>query len=40
LPKIGRNEMVTIRRGGETMTLKFKKAEPMLKEGWILVDPR
>jgi preprotein translocase subunit SecA len=39
LPKIGRNEMVTIRRGGETKTLKFKKAEPMLKEGWSLVEP-
>jgi hypothetical protein len=32
--------MVTIRRGGETQTMKFKKAEPLLSQGWSLVDPR
>ena len=39
LPKLGRNEMVTIRKGAETKTLKFKKAEPMiLNEGWEMVQ--
>lgn len=38
-PKIGRNETVTIRRGGEEKQLKFKKAEPMiLNEGWELLQ--
>jgi len=40
LPKIGRNDMVTIRRGSETQTMKFKKAEPLLHQGWTLVEPR
>ncbi len=35
---IGRNEMVTITDGNETQTLKFKKAEPLLAEGWKLVS--
>ncbi len=36
-PKFGRNDMVTIRKGSETKTLKFKKAEPfILNEGWEL----
>ncbi len=30
----GRNDFVTISKGGETQTLKFKKAEPFLAEGW------
>jgi len=33
----GRNDFVTIRKGEETQTLKFKKAEPLLSEGWELV---
>ncbi len=33
---IGRNDEVTIRKGDETQTLKFKKAEPLLAEGWVL----
>ncbi len=38
LPKIGRNDLVTIRKGSETQTLKFKKAESMIvNEGWVLV---
>ncbi len=38
LPKIGRNDTVTIRKGGEERQVKFKKAEPMiLNEGWELV---
>lgn len=37
LPKLGRNDMVTIRKGAETQTLKFKKAEPLIREeGWEL----
>jgi preprotein translocase subunit SecA len=35
--KIGRNDMVKITNGTETKELKFKKAEPLLKEGWKLV---
>ena len=36
-PKIGRNEVVTIRKGGETQRMKFKKAEPLIEnEGWVL----
>lgn len=35
MPKIGRNELVTIVRNGEEQTLKFKKAERLIKEeGW------
>ncbi len=33
----GRNDMVTIKKGEETQTLKFKKAEPLFTEGWELV---
>ncbi|WOO40698.1 preprotein translocase subunit SecA [Rubellicoccus peritrichatus] len=40
LPKIGRNEMVTIRKGPEVKQMKFKKAEQMIQnEGWQLVQP-
>lgn len=39
LPKIGRNDTVTIRKGPEEKTLKFKKAESMIQdEGWELVQ--
>ena len=34
LPKLGRNDIVTIRRGEETKTLKFKKAETLLIGIW------
>lgn len=38
LPKIGRNDTVTIAKGGEVQTMKFKKAESLiLNEGWRLV---
>ena len=38
LPKIGRNDLVTIRKGMETKELKFKKAETLiLNEGWQIV---
>ena len=39
LPKIGRNETVTIRKAGEEKQVKFKKAESMiLNDGWELVQ--
>ena len=34
----GRNDLVTIRKGEETQTLKYKKAEPLLASGWKLVS--
>lgn len=33
----GRNDEVTIEKGGERQTLKYKKAEPLLSEGWTIV---
>lgn len=37
MPKVGRNEMVVIRRGGETRKMKYKKAIPLIEEeGWSL----
>ena len=32
----GRNDLVTIRKGEETQTMKYKKAEPLLAEGWVV----
>ena len=34
--KIGRNEKVMITKGSESKTIKYKKAEPMLEDGWVL----
>jgi len=34
----GRNDLVTIKKGDETKELKFKKAEPLLAQGWELVE--
>ncbi|MBU6214851.1 preprotein translocase subunit SecA [Patescibacteria group bacterium] len=34
----GRNDLVTIRRGAEMQTLKYKKVEPLLAEGWEIVS--
>lgn len=34
----GRNDLVTLRKGEETMTIKFKKAESLLREGWEIVS--
>ena len=34
----GRNDLVTIANGTDTQTIKFKKAEPLLEEGWKLVQ--
>ena len=33
----GRNDLVTIKKGEATQTLKFKKAEALLQEGWEIV---
>ena len=33
----GRNDLVTIKKGDETQTVKYKKAEPLLAEGWTIV---
>jgi len=34
----GRNDFVTIKKGDATQTLKFKKAEPLLADGWTIVE--
>ncbi len=34
----GRNDIVVLRKGSETKELKYKKAEPLLNEGWILSE--
>jgi preprotein translocase subunit SecA len=39
-PKFGRNDIVTVRRGVETQQVKYKKAELMMKEGWVLVPEK
>ena len=36
--KIGRNTKIEITNGTETKTIKWKKAEPMLSEGWSVVE--
>ena len=33
----GRNDTVTIKNGEETRTMKYKKAEPFIAEGWTIV---
>ena len=35
-PKIGRNEKVTIEKGSKSKTLKYKKAESLMEDGWVL----
>ena len=34
--KIGRNEKVTIEKGSKSKTLKYKKAECLMEDGWVL----
>lgn len=34
----GRNDFITIKKGTATQTLKFKKAERLLAEGWTIVE--
>lgn len=36
--KIGRNDVVVIQKGTETQELKYKKAEPLLAEGWTIKE--
>ena len=36
--KIGRNEKVLIACGDESKVMKYKKAEPLLEDGWTLVE--
>ena len=36
--KIGRNDKVLIAKGTESKTIKYKKAEPLLSDGWELVE--
>tara|TARA_R110002050_G_scaffold209084_1_gene345185 strand:+ start:37 stop:615 length:579 start_codon:yes stop_codon:yes gene_type:complete len=36
--KIGRNEKVTISDGKESKVIKYKKAQPLLEDGWNLVQ--
>jgi preprotein translocase subunit SecA len=36
----GRNDTVTIHKGEETQTLKYKKAESLLEEGWEIVEDK
>jgi len=36
--KIGRNDRVLIKRGDDTQTIKYKKAEKFLTDGWNLVE--
>ncbi len=37
-PAYGRNDIVTIGRGAETQTLKYKRAESLLTEGWQILS--
>ncbi len=34
---IGRNDLITIKKGGEVKTMKFKKVDSFLAEGWSIV---
>ena len=36
--KIGRNDKVKISKGSESKVLKYKKAESLLKDGWVLTE--
>jgi len=37
--KIGRNDKITIQKGSETKTIKYKKAEQFINDGWQIIDP-
>ena len=34
--KIGRNDNVTIHKDGQTKVLKYKKAQNLLNQGWVI----
>ena len=36
--KIGRNEKITITKGKESKVIKYKKAQQLLEDGWILAE--
>ena len=36
--KIGRNRLVTIKKGDAVKVLKYKKAQNFLNQGWVLND--
>ena len=36
--KLGRNDKVTITKGSKSKVLKYKKIEPLLEDGWSLVE--
>jgi preprotein translocase subunit SecA len=38
--KYGRNDIVTVRLGAEKQQVKYKKAEQLLKEGWVIVPEK
>ncbi len=38
IDKIGRNDKVVIKKGKETQTIKYKKAEKLFDDGWTLVE--
>ena len=35
-PKIGRNQLVTIKKDDKEQTLKYKKIQKYLDDGWVL----
>ena len=35
-PKIGRNQLVTIKKDDEEQTLKYKKIQKYLDDGWVM----
>jgi preprotein translocase subunit SecA len=38
--QLGRNDLVTITNGNDTQTLKYKKAEPLLAQGYSIVESK
>ena len=34
--KIGRNDKITIEKDGQTKVLKYKKAQNLLNQGWVI----
>lgn len=36
----GRNDFITIKKGDATQTIKYKKAESLLAEGWQIIDTK
>ena len=36
--KIGRNEKITITKGNKSKVIKYKKAQPLLEDGWTLSE--